>query len=128
MKLPKFPQRKNYEVGQLIKILLDLHKDVYIDINDIEVEHYDIWNFYKVSIYRWSTCSAGCGTKEYRDELWEKHKQAFSELFDMYTEPQFSWRWKSDSCYSSMKIETEENGSIPGITFFIKTEPLEIEI
>lgn len=122
MKLPRVGQNKTYEIGQLIKVLLQLHKDCYIDSKDIEVEYFDSWDFYKVSVFRWSKCSHGCGTKDFRDGLWEKHKTDIVELFDMKTEPNVSWRWKHDSCYTGQEIETEENGSIPGMTFFIQSE------
>ena len=122
MKLPKVAENKKYDIGQLIKILLQIHKDCYINITDIEVEYFDSWDFYKVSVYRWSKCSHGCGTKDFRDGLWEKYKTDISELFDMKTEPSVSWRWKNDSCYYDQEIETEENGSIPGMTFFIQCE------
>lgn len=122
MKLPKVGQNKTYEIGQLIKVLLQLHKDSYIDTNDIEVEYFNSWDFYKVSVFRWSQCSHGCGTKDIRDKLWEMHKNDIEELFDMKTEPNVSWRWKHDYCYTGQEIETEENGSIPGMTFFIQCE------
>jgi hypothetical protein len=122
MKLPKSTQNKTYEIGQLFKVLLQLHKDSYIDTKDIEVEYFDSWDFYKVSVFRWSQCSHGCGTKDFRDGLWEKRKKDILELFDMKTEPNVSWRWKHDYCYTGQEIETEENGSIPGMTFFIQCE------
>lgn len=122
MKLPKVGQNKTYEIGQLIKILLQIHKDSYVDINDIDVEYYDCWDFYKVSVFRWSKCSSGCGTKDSRDKLWEKHKTDISELFDMKMKPNESWRWKNYSCYNGVDIETEENGSVTGITYYIQCE------
>ena len=122
MKLPKVTENKKYDIGQLIKILLQIHKDCYIDIKDIEVEYFDSWDFYKVSVFRWSKCGSGCGTKEYRGNLWENQKTDITELFDMKTEPNVSWRWKNDSVYNGVEIETEEHGSIPGVTFFIKCE------
>jgi hypothetical protein len=120
--LPKTFEHKTYEIGQLIKVLLSLHKDVCLDQKDIEVEYFDAWDFYKVSIFRWSKNSNGCGTKEYRDKLWESHKTAMTELFEMRMSSQVSWRWKSHTAYVNEDIETKENGSIPGITFFIKAE------
>ena len=122
MKLPKVSQSKYYEIGELFKVLLKLHKDSYVDIKDINVEYFDAWDFYKISVFRWSKCSSGCGTKQYRDDLWEKHKTDIMELFDMKTEPSVSWRWKNDSVYYGQEIETEETGNIPGMTFLIEAD------
>ena len=123
MKLPKVSQSiTNYEIGQLFKILLQMHKDSYIDMKDIKVEFFDDWDFYKISVFRWSKCSSGCGNKQYRDDLWEKHKTDIMDLFDMKTEPSVSWRWKTESVYCGQEIETEENGIIPGMTFFIEAD------
>jgi hypothetical protein len=93
---------------------------VVIDLSDIEIEYYNSWDFYKISIYRWSKCSSGCGTKEYRDELWKEHIKAFTELFEMKCPPQIAWRFKTDTNYYGLEIETNKN-IIPGFTFFVNT-------
>jgi len=126
MKLPKVCENKTYELCHLIKWLMAVHKNIYLDVNNIKVEYFDSWKFYKVSIFRWSKCGAGCGDKQYRNNLWEKHKLAFSELFDMYSDPSVTWKTLHECYYlePNQKFEVT-NGIIPGITFFVKIENID---
>lgn len=119
MHLPKVTQRKNYEIGKLVQLLMNIHKDIYLNLNDIEVEYYDSWDFYKVSIFRYSECGAGKGNEEYRDLLWENTQDGMLDLFDMKLLPDFTWRWKSHPIYMNREIETLETGAIPGVTYWI---------
>ncbi len=121
MKLPKVTQNKLYDIKRLTTVMLSLHKDVVIDLTNVEIEYYETWDFYKISIFRWSKCSSGCGTKEYRDELWKEHVKTFIELFEMKYPPKIAWRFKTDTVYYDLEIETTKNNIIPGFTFFVST-------
>lgn len=119
IKIPDIMDRS--EAAEYVRLMLRAYKKVYIDTNDIEAETFPSWDFYKVSIFRWSKCSPGCGNKEYRDTLWEKHKQSIRELFEFQGAEQITWRWVDDSKYRGMEVESEDR-SIRGVEFYILKE------
>ena len=131
IKLPRFEQKSKHEYGELVRIYLRALSSVYVNERDIEVEFYDSWNFVKVSVYKWCDAGVGCGTSESRDITWAKTKAAMLDVFDVDM-PSDSWRWvKNPSSdyhgqYSKHPIEFVNNdGYIPGMTYFIKINDLE---
>lgn len=125
MHLPKVRECKKYEIAKYIKLMLNMYKDIYINEFDIEVEYFEKWDFYKVSIFRDSLCGNGRGDKSYRDVKWKETTTSMRELFDMYSEESCIWRWKDYSYYRDKDVETEDDGSIPGVLYFIKAKELE---
>ena len=109
------------DAAEYVRLMLRAYKKAYLDNNDIEIQTFPSWDFYKVSVFRWSKCSSGCGNKKYRDTLWEQHKQSIRELFDFKGAEQITWRWINDSKYRGMEIESED-GSIHGVEFYILKE------
>ncbi len=121
VKIPAIMGRS--DAAEYVRLMLRAYEDVYLDLNDIEVETFPSWNFYKVSVFRWSKCSLGCGDKEYRDTLWERHKQSIKNLFEIQSPEQITWRWTNDSKYKGMEVESKD-GSICGVEFYIMKEKL----
>lgn len=120
--LPKVEERKRYEIKKLVIVLLSLHKDIFISERDIDIEYYDSWDFYKVSIFK--VCDkVGHGTPRYRDEYWAKTQKAMSELFSLKYTSDSTWRWAQHTKgWNHKKIEeyeTETPGMIPGISYWI---------
>lgn len=111
------PNTKSYYAAEQFILDLKIHKDIFLDKNDVEIETYPSWNFYKVSVFRWSKNTAGCGTKEYRDSLWKKQQEAIFDLFLLTQPPISSWRWESQYSYP---VETTPSGGVPGQIFFVK--------
>ena len=126
IKLPRFEQKSKHEYGELVRIYLRAFSSVYVSERDIEIEFYDSWNFVKVSVYKWCDAGVGCGTSESRDITWAKTKAAMVDVFDgdMISG---TWRWvRNDGQYSKHPLEFVNNdGYIPGMTYFIKINNLE---
>ena len=110
VKIPAIMGRS--DAAEYVRLMLRAYEGVYLDLNDIEVETFQSWNFYKVSVFRWSECSLGCGDKKYRDTLWERHKQSIKNLFEIRSPEQITWRWTNDSKYRGMEVESKD-GIIP---------------
>ncbi len=118
--LPKLHQNKAHLIKDLIQF--ELHVlDVYIRNEDIDIEYYDSWNFYKVSLYKWTQADFGCGTLEWRNNKWNETVDVFRNRFQTFNELQ-SWRWFSPSSRFYSGWTKSDVECIPGITFFIKTE------
>lgn len=110
------PRTKAHYAGEQFILDLKIHKDIFLSEKDVEVETFDSWDFYKVSVFRWSKNSAGCGTKEYRTELWKKQQKAIEELFDLSQPPSSAWRWIRQYPYP---VDHDRN-MVVGKTYFVK--------
>jgi hypothetical protein len=110
----------------IFRSLLQL-KGVYIAQRDIEIESFDDWSFYKVSIFRWSDAGAGCGSVTTRDRTWEQQQAAVDAMFDQWMPPESTWRHihTYGHLYDMSKPfdgKDRDTGhcTIPGVKFFIK--------
>ncbi len=121
--LPRFPEDKQRHYASLVQTYLKVYGDSYISDRDIEVEYHASWNFVKVSIYKWVDAGSGCGTSHHRNLLWDKHIAAMCSVFSIQNMVS-SWRWihHSHKYQYGKKYDVEDN-YVPGMTFFIETEP-----
>ena len=119
MRIPAIMDR--YEAKEYIALMLRVYKKVYVDLSDVEVETFDDWGFYKVSLFRWSQSTAGCGDKAYRDMLWIEHKEAFRTLFK-HTSESATWRWVvfETESYDTRQIEGIELCILKGNNAYTK--------
>lgn len=111
----------NTNMKDYILAYVKLMKDVYIGNRDIEVDYNDIYNLYRVSIFKQCDAGLGSGTSEYRDRLWKQTQQAIEELFNIESK-NISWRWihTDRTKYDQQKnYDTPEPNYIPGYRYFI---------
>jgi hypothetical protein len=120
--LPTPPEVKFPDTDAVRKIFINLLKfysRIYLAETDVEVSYNNVYKSYDVSVFRWSKCSAGCGTKDQRDKAWVDTQTAIEELFHIEGQS-VSWRWvQHHRLYDGQRIETD-NGKVPGVRYFIK--------
>lgn len=126
LRIPDVERRDLYSLKKIIIGFLQL-KDVFIAERDIELDTHKTWNFYKLSLFRWSDAGSGCGSRKSRDDRWEIDQQEIRDLFDQYMEDDFSWRWLPHTGYD-MNVPydkvTDRDNFIVGRVFYIKKGPL----
>lgn len=123
IRLPRVKTTKRVGLGELFKVLLNIHKDIYLDERDIEVEFYDEWDFVKVSVFKWCDSGPGCGDSDSRKAWWKQQIEAITDLFDIqYTGA--TWRWLShmSPLYGNKPYDLERENYIPGVCFWIRKE------
>lgn len=109
----------SYLAKEYVVLMMKAYKKHYIDPADISIETYPSWDFYKVSLFRWSKCSSGCGTHAFREKLWDEHKAGILDLFKIKGVSRHTWRWRYEY---TIEIDEFDSGSVPGIEFCIEKE------
>jgi hypothetical protein len=128
MRLPRAEGRKLHDIKQLFITYLSLYEDVVVAHENVAVETFPSWEFYRVSVFRWNKAGAGCGTKEFRDQLWQRTVDGVNNRFDQSTTPQGTWKWVWGPFESKMELETLDHGTgqiqvyQPGLVFSILKE------
>lgn len=115
LKLPEGHPKGRLMLPDLFVSLLQVHCGVFISTKDVTIQTFDSWDFFIVSVYRWSQNTSGCGTEQYRDSKWLEQCDAIRNLFDI-TNIRDSWRWAWEYDY------TVDKNCIPGYSFSIAKE------
>ena len=103
------------DAAEYLRLMTRVFSNKFISLEDIEVQTFSSWDFFKVSVFRWSKCEPGCGTKEYRDKLWESHKESLKGLWKQKQTPNPTWRWANQYKHPVDAVDR----SIPGLELYI---------
>ena len=114
---------KTYLIKDLFMKYLEIHTDLCIESQNCQIETYESWDFYRVSVFK-EMRKSGYGHSEHRNSKWEKIKNEIVEIFDLKRGPESTWRWLNKSVDNLDLYDKigDREGYIPGIMFWVYKE------
>lgn len=99
-------------------------QNIFLFSHEIEVGYNTVYNFWDISIFRYSNNTAGSGTRASRDAKWEKDVNTIKRLFPD-SKIDSTWRWvNAHKCYDV----PQDFDCIPGVRFFVKANTVTLKL